>query len=364
MDEKLTQRVTVLAVGIENYKYMRPLKGPREDIQNLRHLLVTAPETALYKPYQFIELFDPTSEVLRQRLNDYILGRSANNDILIFYFSGHGVPVGRNDFGFCTVDTISHPGANAVLPLTLLKFSDLLNSISVMDISPVIIIDACFSGTAGGAITSHEAMTTMHDRINQETATNHALFCSCSDLQSSLSSSIGGIFSNCLFEVVNEGISSAKGRWHLIGLKQIYQHLMRKVEAKATESSPRVYVGETLPDFPLAKNTQYRPQNYSFVGHLKSIIDALWNDGTERELSASEIDEICGKGAYGNHRKLSYEPWQLVENDPTNRKRRLTERGRMFVQGKLTIPRDIQKDPVTQQWVPAKNSMQINFQDD
>ncbi len=49
MDEKLIQRVTMLAVGVEKYQNMRPLKGPRKDIQNLRHVLVYSPETALYE---------------------------------------------------------------------------------------------------------------------------------------------------------------------------------------------------------------------------------------------------------------------------------------------------------------------------
>jgi hypothetical protein len=269
--------------------------------------------------------------------------------------------VGRNDFGFCTTDTIFHPGAEAVLPLTLFKFSDLLSSISIMDITPVIIVDACYSGRVGDATVSpYDAMTTMRDEINKVRATNYALLCSCSDIQSSLDSSVGGIFSNSLCEVIGKGLPSSKSKLY-IGLTQIYQGLTRKAGTKTAESTPRLYVGETLPDFPLAKNIQYCPQNYSFVGHLKSIIEVLWNDGDERELSRKEIDDICGKGAYGNHSKLSYKPWQLVEDNPINHKRHLTERGRMYAQGKLTIPRDIQKDPITQQWVTTKNSPQIKF---
>ena len=65
IDEKLIQRVTVLAIGVENYQYLKPLKGPNKDIQNLRHLLLTSSDTAIYKKPQYMELINPTSEQLR-----------------------------------------------------------------------------------------------------------------------------------------------------------------------------------------------------------------------------------------------------------------------------------------------------------
>jgi hypothetical protein len=363
MDEKLISRVTVLAIGVEKYQNLKPLKGPSKDIQNLRHLLLTSPETAIFKKPQYIEVINPTSEELRTKVNQYVQNRSANGDILIFYFSGHGMPVGRNDFGFCTIDTAIHPGAETVLPLTLFKFSDLLSSISIMDIIPIIIVDACYSGWAGKAlIAPYDVITTMRDEITKTRASNYALLCSCSDSQSTLDSVSGGIFSNSIFQVISAGLPKSKEKSHLLGLKQIYQNLSRKVEANALESAPRLYIGDTLPDFPLAKNIQYHPQSYSFTGHLKTIVEALWNKGSERELSTSEIDEVCGKGAYGNHSKLSLEPWQLVDDNPENRKRRLTDRGRRFATGEITIPKDIEKDPISQKWLPARNSPQISFQ--
>ena len=61
MDSEMISRVTVLAVGVENYSEMRRLRGAHKDIENLHRLLVTSPKTALFNQHQFIKLLNPTS---------------------------------------------------------------------------------------------------------------------------------------------------------------------------------------------------------------------------------------------------------------------------------------------------------------
>jgi len=352
MDSEMISRVTVLAVGVENYSEMRRLRGARKDIENLHRLLVTSPKTALFNQHQFIKLLNPTSEELRKQISDYTLGRSARGDILVFYFSGHGVPVGRNDFGFCTTDSRIHPGVDSVLPLTVVRFSDLLETTGIMDVTPVIIIDACYSGIVGKAVSPHNAITTLHEEIQKANASNYVLLCSCSDLQSTLDSPTGGIFSRCFFDVIKKGIPSSENGSSSITLKQIYQSLKRLVESQSGDATPRLFLGETFSDFPMAKNVQYKAQSYSIIS-LKCVINVLWNNGNEQEFSASEILDRCGRGAYANHNKLSLEPWQLVEDSPVTKKRRLTDRGRSFAQGKLSIPRKIEKDLSKDKWIDS-----------
>src|SRR3990172_8819933 len=146
--QDLTTRVTILAIGVSNYDdpYLASLHGPEHDVQNLKQLLAENPKTALFESNQFVEVLNPDSGELRQFLNEYLMGRSAEGDILIFYFSGHGVSIGRDDFGFCTTDTIIHPTSHVVLPLSVIKFSEILSSINLANVIPVFIIDACYSG--------------------------------------------------------------------------------------------------------------------------------------------------------------------------------------------------------------------------
>src|SRR5258705_12278860 len=107
----LSSRVTIIAVGINKYQddHLENLRGAHKDVEKMKKIFTRHRKTALYNSKQFIELRDPTSAEFKEKINDYVLSRSADGDILILYFSGHGVAIGRDDFGFCTQDTISNP---------------------------------------------------------------------------------------------------------------------------------------------------------------------------------------------------------------------------------------------------------------
>jgi hypothetical protein len=360
MDPTYVSRVTVLAVAVENYRYLKRLNGPSIDIRKMKQLLVESEDTAIYELDQFIELQNPAAEDLRSAINSYVINRPARGDILLFYFSGHGVPIGHNDFGFCTIDTYIHPEENSVLPLSVVKFSDILSSLSILGITPVIIVDACYSGIAGRTLTisSHDVITTIRQELEGFVASNYSLLCSCREREISYDNSSGGEFTTLLCDTLSQGIPIKKAELSLIDL---FPTLQLNLEASFGESIPQLFVGDTLPDFPLIKNVQFKSQTYRLVGHLKKVLIALWNNGEEVELNPSEIRNICGNGAYGNHNKLSFEPWNLVENNPDTKKRRLTPRGRLFVQGNLPVPKQVEKDPTSGFWIASADTELITI---
>ena len=115
-------QVTLFAVGVENYQYMPTLRGPEQDVEKFIDVLIRSPRTGLYELSQLIKLINPDSNKLRNSLNEYVTNRSAPGDVIIFYFSGHGIPVGQNDFGFCTSDSRIHDVTGSILPLSVLRF--------------------------------------------------------------------------------------------------------------------------------------------------------------------------------------------------------------------------------------------------
>ena len=362
-----SSRVTILAVGVSYYSdpHFRELKGPISDIENLKWLLIENTRTALYEPNQFNELHNPDSGELRQFINEYIMGRSAEGDILIFYFSGHGVPIGRDDFGFCTSDTIVHPGNNVTLPLSVVKFSELLSSINIANIVPVVIIDACYSGIAGKqlSIPPTEAISNMQHQVHSVAASSYALLCACSANQTTIDTSVGGIFSHYLVDVASHGLPISEVNKPLLTLSDIFPKLSEKVLTHSGDIIPRLYLGNTLPDFPLVKNTKFAFRRYSLSPTYIRILQELWNNGNERDLSPDEIGKLCSYGAYCNHNKLSFSPWQLVETIPETRRRRLTERGRQFMQNNLDVPKTVIQDPRNDVVVPANGTSQVKYRD-
>jgi hypothetical protein len=104
-----------------------------------------------------------------------------------------------------------------------------------------------------------------------------------------------------------------------------------------------LFIGPTLPEFSIVKNVYFEALEYRLQPHLVAVLRALWNNGEPRELRPRDILDITGlNGAYGNHRKLSFEPWDLVIT--VGNRRKLNERGIAFMQGRLRIPRDIVLD--------------------
>jgi hypothetical protein len=237
----LSSRVTVIAIGISKYKdsHLPKLRGPRKDIDRLKNTLTKNIKTAIYAPKQFIELIDPDGKEFRDQMNQYILDRSADGDILILYFSGHGVAIGRDDFGFCTTDTIIHPLSKVPLPLSVVKFSEILQSLNTASIIPIIIIDACYSGVAGKSleVPSIEAISTIHDQIHTVAASSYALLCSCSELEPSIDTSSGGIFSNQLAEILVEGMDKSDNG-SILTLQDVFDKLSEKVLSTGIDTVP------------------------------------------------------------------------------------------------------------------------------
>lgn len=363
--QDLIPRVTIMAIGADQYvdDAFENLPGPEKDIDNLKNLLVENEKTALFNNDQFIEVFNEKTEEIRNTINEYIMNRSAGGDILILYFSGHGVPIGRTDFGFCTTDTTIHPFKNVPLPINVIKYSDLLRSLLIANVTPIIIIDACYSGLAG---TSHytspiDAISSMQSQIHSSFGSNYALICACSEIEIAQDSKEGGVFSQALFQAAYEGIDSNNPT---LTLQQLYSNLNKSILKVPLQENPRLFVGETLPSFPLILNTQYRLKSYTLSQHLVDVLIELWNNGDERELLPNEIGKLLSTGSYGNHKKLSYKAWDLVETVPdTNKKRRLTNRGKDFINGNIQVPNKVIEDPISGEYKKADDSKDVGIND-
>jgi len=143
-------RVHAFVIGVCEYDDVGfpDLEGPREDVVKVRDLLIKEP-TGLYSDDQVSVLEDPTLEEVRCALVDYVHQRSAKGDICLIYFAGHGCVLRGNEFAFCFRDARLRADSGDTLPLSVMRFSDVLITLATADIMPVVIIDACNSGATG-----------------------------------------------------------------------------------------------------------------------------------------------------------------------------------------------------------------------
>ncbi|MCX7103167.1 MAG: caspase family protein [Methylobacter sp.] len=363
-------RVTIIAVGCCKYQHMRRLTGPAQDIDNLRQILVEDEDLSLFSPRQYIEKIDITSNELRAVINDYVYDRGAENDILLFYFSGHGAPIGSNDFAFCTIDTKPVEGEQFILPMTAVKFTDILSTLWLKKVTPVFIIDACYSGAAGGSlkIALNRLVDDLKGEIQRNYAGSYALLCSAPTDEEVLDNpdGDGGFFSYSITKTAQMGIRRINKRNPFVSIEQVYPELLHLAEQSAYSPNPTLFMGTTLPTFSIFKNIHFRPLEYRLQPHLVAVLRVLWNNGNLQTLTPGQIADQTGKkGAYGNHNKLSLAPWKLVEDVPGSRpkQRRLSERGIEFMSGNLGVPRDVVFDQDTNDYVERPGSEFVTVRD-
>lgn len=289
---------------------------------------------------------------------DYVDSRSAHGDILLFYFSGHGCIIGDNNFGFCLTDTRLNAESGLVVPLSVLSFREVVQTLSTFDVHPAFIIDACFSGATARAVVPTIGALIDHE-LYMQVAGSYGLLCSSNADTTSIDTNTGGVFTKALYSIVSEGLSDRQQRhWPFITLRGLSSPLQERL-AQEGSSLPKCYIGPDLPEIPIARNVSFKPQSEYFSPQMRKVVEHLWNKGAPREATGSELGKIAGAGAYGNHSKLSLPPWNLLEGGQSKRSRRLTRRGKHFAQGKVRIPKRIIKDPITWKWVAVPKTERI-----
>ena len=355
-------RVTIIAVGVVDYKHMQPLKGPIKDVEKLRNMLTENSDTAPYKKERFIELIDPDSAQLRKAIIDYAMGRSAKNDILLFYFSGHGLPIGNFDLGFCTTDTQVHPTFKIPIPLNLVRFRDIVETLAAVQVDPVFIIDACFSGQAGEMI--NIVYSELKRTIQADTGSSYALLCSSAKNEETPDHYSGGQFSELLISVAKKGIGAAQMRKSELSLNDLYPKLKEEVE-RTIEIGTKLFIGDTLPDFGFVRNTQYKPRTESLGPHKNTLL-TLWNNGSPKVFSINELQKK-GSTIHTTYSKLDYKPgWGLLDKVGSNKRGKqiqLNPLGCAFMRNEIELPYNIQKCPNSEEWKAAPRTRMVKFKD-
>ena len=230
-----------------------------------------------------------------------------------------------SDFAFCTTDTNLLIGERTILPMTAVSFTEILRTLWIKKVIPVFIIDACFSGMAGGALitTIDQLINELKGEVQRKYASSYALLCSAPSDEEVLDNpnGDGGLLSISLVELAQAGLNARDKRSQTITLSKLFPYLRQRVEANAVGPTPILQLGDTLPVFSIFNNTYFRPLEYRLQPHLVAVLRSLWNNGTPLDLRPGEIADTTGlKGAYGNHRKLSFEPWDLVETIASRRR--------------------------------------------
>ncbi len=137
-----------LLIGIDDYKYVSPLRGSKEDVRAMKRFIQ---KVWGYKNYQIKVLVDrqATKKAILRAFNNWLIKGTKPGERAFFYYSGHGYYVwdksGDEDDGYdetlCPVDT-NLKSSSMILDDEMEKLLKRLKNRRV-----TVIVDACHSGT-------------------------------------------------------------------------------------------------------------------------------------------------------------------------------------------------------------------------
>lgn len=356
------ERTSIILAAVSQYQELRPLNGVSFDLDAVEEIFISNDDVSFYKESKPVILENSTSSQFRKEILQYSVDRSARGDILILYFSGHGAVLKDGGFAFCFEDTRLGYEGNGVLPLSVVTFRDVAITLASVDVHPMFIIDACFSGSTAPQGYS-QIVGSMQSEIQSVAPQSYSLLASASPVSVSIDSPEGGGFTQALYSVILNGLSDSAGRqFPLLSLEQLISPLQEELSLQG-HPLPKSHKGRYFPPIAITKNPEFRPDTEAFTPYMKGIVEFLWNGGFPIEASIADIGKHLGYTSYANHRKLSLEPWSLLEDGDVAKTRRLSERGKKFAYGRVSIPKRLIRDPLSWNWIQAPGTDRIKISD-
>jgi hypothetical protein len=350
---------TILGFAESNYDHLSTLTGTENDLERIKQIFSGDSEISVY-PENSVELFhNCTLSEVQNTIVNYVYERSARGDKIIFYFSGHGAVLGNGDLYLCTKDTRKGFGGNGFLPLSALSMREIIQTLSNADILPCFIIDACFSGTSIN-INKINFGVTLEYLANQTLGNSYAILASSGSDSFSLGDSEGGYFTNAIFDISQSGLpNNIEDKF--VTIQNITKPLNEILAVKGAPLS-RLHIGKSFPNLPLCKNIYFEEKirKERFIHSYKPIFEHIFRNGSPQPFSPSELRSKY-PSAYGNSTKMIY-IWGLLEKiHGDGNLRHLTQKGLLFVQNKISIPKVMILHPSTKDWIPAEDTKYIYY---
>lgn len=204
MDGEIYSQVTMrsnayaLVVGCDRYDSYPSLRGAEDDAEKIRSLL-TDPERGAFTANHVRCIRSPRIEEVQIALNETAAQAAADSrSFLLLYFSGHGVPGGRDGVQIAFRDT--HPTKLTFSALSLRQIARLLAEHRPS--SSLTILDLCFSGshTPGAAELALNELWSDEGSL----ADGHFILASCGPDEVARENLGGGKFTSLLFEQIEK----------------------------------------------------------------------------------------------------------------------------------------------------------------
>ncbi|MBE9208356.1 SUMF1/EgtB/PvdO family nonheme iron enzyme [Nostoc sp. LEGE 06077] len=311
-----------LLIGISEYELgLTPLPNAVNDVEAMRRVLLN-PEMGDFAPENVTVLKNPQ----RQEMEDAIYNLYAHrdkDDLLLFYFSGHGVTVESGDFYFST--SITRKNQNKLVPTTAVAGTSVHSWMNQSKSKrQVVILDCCFSGAFARGLTAKDI-----DNIDLEQklgGEGRAILTASSSTQYAFESD-GldlSIYTHYLVEGIEKGVADLDGDG-LIAVDELHKYTKSKVQEASPAMTPefypvkegyRIFLAKSPKDDPKLKYRQEverRINRGKFTIPARRLLNSLRNQFKLDSDVADAIEAEVKKPYLEYQRKLEEYEATLIE---------------------------------------------------
>lgn len=281
-----------LLIGISEYQPgFSPLPGTVNDVDGMQRVLEN-PDMGVFAPEDITVLKNPQRQEIEEAIYHLFINRS-KDDLLLFYFSGHGVIDETGLLYFATPNTYKDNNGRLVKPSSVA--ARVLQE-SLRD-SPcqrkVIILDCCYSGAIAKGMTVKDDGTV---NISQQLGgTGRAILTSSTSTQPSFeqeSLTPGdtqlSVYTRYIIEGLEKGAADLDGDGY-ISVKELHDYASTKVKEASPAMTPQFYRFEDGDQILLAKSPQDDPQ-LKYRKEVEKI--ASGNNGEFSRVDEYILDEF------------------------------------------------------------------------
>lgn len=245
-NELVKPRTYAVIVGVARYLHMQSLNFTDDDAYKM-YAFLKSPEGGAIPDEQIAILIDEsaTKERITDKLKE-VFSKANENDMILFYFSGHGEKDGLLPIDFNGYDNVlEHREINEILAQSKAKYK-------------VCITDACYSGSMEDVLAYKDSKT------EQEAARLKKFYNSSFDAFSNSSTVL--VLSSKAEETSVENSSFRQG---------IFSHfLLKALEGAADKNNDSIVTLTEAFDY-VQKNVNYRTNNYQtpvMIGNIENLI--------------------------------------------------------------------------------------------
>jgi formylglycine-generating enzyme required for sulfatase activity len=246
-----------LLIGVSEYQAegLKPLPSAGRDVEAMRRVL-QHPEMGGFRAEDVVMLTNPTKGQVEAALHGLFAGRQ-KNDLLLFYFSGHGVKDDGGKLYFTLPETLKD--ARGLVKYTAIAASTLHESMGDSRSQyQVLVLDCCFAGAIAKGMTIKDDGSV--DVRSQLGGKGRAIFAASASSQYSFQQEDLplSVYTQFFVEGIEKGAADEDGDGQ-ISADELHRYVFGKVQKVAPAMTPQFYPVEDGHRIYLAKSPKDDP---------------------------------------------------------------------------------------------------------